>query len=195
MKNTYIRKQSERIALKGLIVLAAFALFANTASAQITRNCERHGDALNLGLGVAYFGNLHSALYITGNYEFDVARNFTLAPFIGYTSSRSDDYIWQKSAYYYTHTVIPIGVKGTYYFDDLLGLNPKWDIYAGASLGFNYDRITWSNGYTGDKSVASAASPLYLGFHLGSEYHFNRKLGMFLDLSTVVTTVGLAIHR
>jgi len=38
------------------------------------------------------------------------------------------------------------------------------------------------------------ASPLFLDLHIGTEYHFNSKLGIFFDLSTGVSTVGLAIH-
>ena len=110
------------------------------------------------------------------NYEINVARSFTLAPFIGFGSYQSDGFYSHGYYYYYRETVIPVGVKGTYYFDRLLGLNPKWDIYAAASIGFVYDKVTWQDGYSGDRSVAHDASPLYLDGHIGAEYHFNRRI-------------------
>jgi hypothetical protein len=30
--------------------------------------------------------------------------------------------------------------------------------------------------------------------HVGAEYHLSRKVGLFLDLSTGVSTLGLAFH-
>ncbi|MES2704050.1 MAG: hypothetical protein V4649_15525 [Bacteroidota bacterium] len=186
-----------RIAVKMktlFIVLVLIALQAGNATAQ-PRSRERFGNTLNLGLGIGYYGYLqNSVLFLSGNYEFDVARNFTLAPFIGFTSYRSNSYRWSGSDHYYRRTVMPMGVKGTYYFDRLLGAGPKWDFYLAASLGFVYDRVVWTDGYFGDKSVARAVSPLYLDFHIGTEYHINRRVGLFLDLSTGVSTFGLAVH-
>ena len=160
---------------------------------------EYYGHTLNLGLGIAYGGYYgQSVPYFTANYEFDVARSFTLAPFIGVASFTSNDGYYDNGfygpRYYYHETVIPIGVKGTYYFDRLLGLNRKWDLYLAASLGFSYVHQTWDDGYTGNRSVGTSASPLYLDAHIGGEYHCNKRIGIFADLSTGVSTIGLAIH-
>jgi len=35
---------------------------------------------------------------------------------------------------------------------------------------------------------------LFLNIHIGAEYHINKKVGVFLDLSSGVSTIGLAIH-
>jgi hypothetical protein len=35
---------------------------------------------------------------------------------------------------------------------------------------------------------------LFFDFHLGTEYHVNSKLGLFLDLSSGVSTVGISLH-
>ncbi len=157
---------------------------------------EQYGNTLNLGLGIGYYGYLgQSVPFIFVNYEFQVARNFTIAPFIGYASYRSyDDYYFGGRYFYYHETVVPIGAKGTYYFDRLLGAGPVWDFYLAASVGFVYDRVVWDDGYYGDKNIAHSASPLYLDGHIGAEYHLGRWCGLFLDLSTGVSTVGLAIH-
>lgn len=167
-----------------------FAFFSNQSKAQ-----ETFGHTINIGLGGAYYGYMgHSVPYLTANYEFDVANNFTLAPFIGLASYRSaDGYDWHGRRYYYHQTIMPIGVKGVYYLDKLLGLNSKWDIYVGASLGFVFSKSTWDNGYYGG-ALANDVSPLFLDGHLGAEYHLNKKAGLFLDLSSGVSTIGLAIH-
>jgi hypothetical protein len=52
----------------------------------------------------------------------------------------------------------------------------------------------WGEGYNGDENFYHRGSSLFLDIHIGSEYHFNKKLGVFLDLSTGVSTIGLAIH-
>jgi len=52
---------------------------------------------------------------------------------------------------------------------------------------------TWDNGYSQDGNYHTI-NPLFLDFHAGAEYHLNRKLGLFLDLSTGVSTLGIAFH-
>ena len=164
---------------------------------------EKFANTLNLGLGVGGYSGYyryagHSIPVLSANYEFATARNFTLAPFVSiYTFS--DDYYWGNANhpdqyYNYRETVIPVGVKGTYYFDSVLGATSPWDFYLGASLGFALVYSRWENGYEGDKNYYHGGSPLFLDLHIGTEYHLNNKLGIFLDLSSGVSTIGLAIH-
>jgi hypothetical protein len=164
---------------------------------------EKYGRTLNLGLGIGgyagYYGYVGRSMPVFHlDYEFDVAKNFTLAPFINfYTFSNS--YYWGNKNnpyryYNYKETVIPVGAKGTYYFDELLKANSKWDFYLGASLGFAIVNSHWDNDYNGDKNYYRHGSSLFLDIHIGTEYHFNNKIGAFLDLSTGVSTIGIAIH-
>lgn len=175
-----------------LLMLVSTLHFSGTAQ-------EQYGKTLNLGLGIGYYGYVGRSLPVLHiNYEFDVAKDFTIAPFLTFYSF-SNEYYWGNKNHpyqYYTYreTVIPIGAKGTYYFDDLLHANSKWDFYLAASLGFNIVNRTWGDGYDGDRDYYRHASSVYLDLHIGSEYHFNNHLGMFLDLSTGVSTIGLAIH-
>jgi hypothetical protein len=132
------------------------------------------------------------------NYEFNVAPNFTLAPFASiYTFS--DNYYWGNANYpdrYYSYreTVIPIGVKGTYYFDKILNATSKWDFYLGGSLGYAIVNSRWEDGYYGDKNYYHNGNSLFLDLHIGTEYHFNDRIGAFLDLSSGISTIGIAIH-
>lgn len=160
---------------------------------------EYHGNALNAGIGLVYFGYVGQTVpAVNFNYEFDVARNFTLAPFITYFAYQEYVY-WGDPAYpyrdyYYRESVMPVGVKGTYYFDQLLNANSRWDFYLGASLGVAIRKTVWENGYYGNRAVARGASRMYLDGYLGAEYHLTRKAGIFLDLSTGISTLGLAAH-
>jgi len=164
---------------------------------------EKYANTWNLGLGVGGYSGYYryagrSIPVFTVNYEFATARDFTLAPFASiYTFS--DSYTWGNAnnpdrSYNYNEIVIPIGVKGTYYFDRILGATSPWDFYLGASLGFALVHSRWENGYNGDKNYYHGGSPIFLDLHIGTEYHVNNRLGIFLDLSSGVSTIGLAIH-
>ncbi len=187
--------------MKKTIISSVLLLIVLTynVSAQNAAPSEKYGRTLNLGLGIGYYGYAGGPMPVFhADYELDVARNFTLAPFISF-SSYNRSYYWGNknypNAYYYNHvTVVPIGVKGTYYFDQLLKANVKWDFYAAGSLGFAIVNSRWDDGYYGDKNYYRRANPLFLDLHAGAEYRMNKRLGLFLDLSTGVSTFGLAIH-
>lgn len=181
------------------ISLFFFTIAGTTVFAQEPTTMEKYGNVLNLGIGVGYYGYVgHSMPVLHADYEFQVANNFTLAPFVT-VYSYQNYYYWGNPNYPYRNysyreTVIPIGVKGSYYFDQILNAGPKWDFYLAASLGFAIRHTTWENGYYGETAVRNGSSGLYLDGHLGTEYHLNNKMGLFLDLSTGISTFGLAIH-
>ncbi len=181
------------------LLLVVVALITNNTSAQETVSAEKFGNTLNAGVGLGYYGYVgHPMPAVSANYEFDVARNFTLAPFISLYSYQ-DDYYWGGPSYpyknyQYRQTVIPVGVKGSYYFDQLLRAGSKWDFYLAGSLGFAIRQTVWESGYYGNKNIQSGASGLYLNVHIGSEYHMTETLGLFLDLSSGMSTFGLGIH-
>lgn len=169
------------------------SIFQFDATAQ-----EKHGSTLNLGVGIGGYGGYYKYAnrtlpVININYEFDVAKRFTLAPFVS-ISTFSNTYRANNRTYVYRETILPLGVKGTYYFDDLLKANSKWDFYLAGSLGFAVINSRWDNDYDGDRNYYRRGNPLFLDLHIGTEYHFNSRIGAFLDLSTGVSTIGIAIH-
>ncbi|MEI7675650.1 MAG: hypothetical protein WCJ03_02620 [Bacteroidales bacterium] len=171
------------------ITLLILMIIGTNLSAQRNSYSERYGNTLNLGIGIGgysgYYGYVGRSLPVLhANYEFDVANNITLAPFLTYFTYTNN---------YYHETVIPIGVKGTYYFDNILNASPKWDYYLAGSLGFALVNSNWDNNYQGVRN-AQNASPLFLDIHVGTEYHLTKKLGIFLDLSSGVSTIGLSLH-
>jgi len=166
--------------------LCLLILLGTNLSAQNSSYSEKYGNTLNLGLGIGYYGYIgHTLPVFNINYEFGLANNFTLAPFATF-------YTYHQK--YYRETVIPLGAKGTYYFDDILGANSDWDFYLAGSLGFSIINSSWDNGYSGDRSYYHSANPLFLDIHAGAEYHLSRKMGIFLDLSSGVSTLGIAFH-
>jgi hypothetical protein len=160
---------------------------------------EKYGKTLNAGVGIGYYGYIgHATPVLHADFEFDVARNLTIAPFIT-AYSYHNTYYWGNphyayKDYSYRETVVPVGVKGTYYFDQLLKAGTPWDFYLAGSVGFAFRKTTWENGYYGETNVVHSSGGLFLDAHIGSEYHMNQKLGLFLDLSTGISTFGLSIH-
>lgn len=179
-------------------MLIILIISGTNISAQKTTSAEKFGKTLNIGIGLGYYRYAERPMPVFhANFEFDIARNFTLAPFISFYSYRNHYYKGnphENNEYYYYETVIPVGAKGTYYFDELLKANNKWDFYAAGSLGFAIANSHWDDGYDGDGDDFHGAGPLFVAIHIGSEYHFNNNLGAFLDLSNGVSTIGLAIH-
>lgn len=181
--------------MKTTIYLFLLLFLGNTVFAQETTVNEKYGKTLNLGLGVGYYGYIgHSMPVFHADFEIDVARSFTLSPFISLYTYRNEYYSNLGNRYYYHETVVPVGVKGTYYFDELLHASANWDFYVATSVGFAFSRTFWDNGYDGDKDAFRGVNPLFVDFHLGTEYHVNKKIGIFFDLSTGVSTIGVAIH-
>ena len=187
--------------MKTTTVILLLLILGSNIKAQNTAplSSEKYGNTLNAGVGIGYYGYIgHTTPVLYMNYEFDVAKRFTLAPFLTYYSYRNN-YYWGDNKYgyrdySYRQTTMLMGAKGTYYFDDLLKAGSKWDFYLAGSLGFALRKTTWENGYYGDTHVNNRSSGLYLDAHIGTEYHINRKLGLTLDLSTGISTFGLALH-
>jgi len=178
--------------MKVLKLTIAFVLLTlgTNLSAQKNSYNDTYGHTLNIGLGIGgysgYYGYIgHTLPVFNINYEFGVARNFTLAPFVT---------LYSYSDPNYTTYVTPIGVKGSLYLDQLLHAGRNWNFYVAGSLGVALVSTTWNADYYGDRTYYHSTDPLYLDLHLGTEYRLSRNLGIFLDLSTGVSTIGLAIH-
>jgi hypothetical protein len=173
-----------------LIIALTLLTIGSGLSAQNFQSAERFGGALNLGIGIGgysgYYGNIgHTLPILNVNYEFGIVNNFTLAPFLT---------LYSYSDGNYRSLVTPVGVKGTYYFDQLLHAGPRWDFYAAGSLGLALVSTTWNATYSGDRSYYTSVDPLYVDFHVGTEFHISNHIGAFVDLSTGVSTIGIAIH-
>lgn len=185
---------------KSLLILGiALGFLTQNAEAQSSYNTaprEKFGPQINIGGGLGYYGPGYVAPALMASVEFDVARNITIAPFVGfYTYSRY--HYWGGPGYPYANyryreTVVPVGVKGAYYFDQLFQADERWDFYAAASVGFAIRSRSWENGYYGDRDVIAGPSPLYATAHIGSRLHITKVFGIYLDLSTGMSTFGVS---
>jgi len=197
-KNSELNLNTNKMKKIVIALLLMFTVLGSNIYSQQTKTNEKFGKTLNLGIGMGYYRYAeHPMPVFHANFEFDIARNFTLAPFISFYSYRNHynkGNPHENDGYYYHETVVPVGVKGTYYFDEIFKANNKWDFYAAGSLGFAIINSRWDDGYDGDKDKYHGAGPIYVGIHIGSEYHFNDRIGGFLDLSNSVSTIGLAFH-
>lgn len=187
--------------MKTTLALLFFTLFCFNPKhkAQENQTSEKYGNTLNAGIALGYFGYVgYNTPVLHLNYEIQIHRNLTIAPFISFYRY-NHSYYWGNQNYpykyyNYSETVIPIGAKVTYYFDELLHASTKWDFYLAGSLGFTIRRTVWESDYYGETMVRRGTGYLYLDLHIGTEYHFNNRLGMFADLSSGMSTLGLAFH-
>lgn len=163
---------------------------------------SRPGNMLNIGVGNSWYGPYRVPVRMLHlNYEFPVANKFTLAPYIGWYFNNSTTYLnhpkYGYRTYRYYETLVPIGIKGNYYLDNDINLDKKWDLYAGASLGFalirTHDAVIYDRNRTIYRNVYGGSTPLFLDVHLGTRYHINEKFGIYLDLSTAISSIGLSI--
>lgn len=161
---------------------------ANDAGAQSNIKDEKYGKTFNIGIGSG-IGNYGYAFYATPavylDYEFDIIRTLTLAPFVTLYHYKND---------FYQERVIPVGLKATCYFDQIVKAHARWDFYLASSLGFAFRELVWKNGFTPEPNTHYGPGALYLVLSIGSEYHINKKLGAYIDLSNGISTTGLSIH-
>lgn len=181
------------------ISIALLMLLVNNVNGQDGVSTEKYGNALNIGVGLGYYGYVgYSIPVVHVDYEIQISRIVTIAPSISFYNYHNEHYWGGNSKNYkyykYKQTVIPIGLKGSIYFDQLLKANSKWDFYMAGSLGIVFRRTTWEDEYYGETNIHPGAGQLYVDLHFGTEYHLNNKIGLQLDLSTGVSTFGLAIH-
>ncbi|NOX46004.1 MAG: hypothetical protein GXO89_03385 [Chlorobi bacterium] len=89
------------------------------------------------------------------SYDIPVTTDIAIAPFAGSNFDLS---------------YLTLGVKGNYFFDNLMGLPDTWDVYGGANAGY-------ALGVGNDISNDFA-----LGLQVGGRWFWNEKWGLYLEL-------------
>jgi hypothetical protein len=190
--------RQRRVPFKIIQLLAIISLTQSSVFSQ-----EKYGHTLNLGIGVGgnygyynYIGSTIPVLHL--DYEIEAAKYFTLAPFINahsYTRVRKwGNNNFPDRDYRYRETALAVGLKGAYYFDNIVKAGSKWDFYLAGSIGFMQAFARWDDGYDGDRNYYQSPNRIYLDLHAGAEYKISKRTGIFLDLSTGISTLGLAFH-
>jgi hypothetical protein len=207
-------------------VVLACSLFAGTASFAQLKNAgqaaaTKKGDMI-FDIGVGFIGNEYS---YSSNYNYNNSNNgFQLPTFsvalqkafwdditIGGQISLNGggttygDY-YQGDGYYQkniknSHMTSYFTARGEYHFNRLIGLDPKFDLYAGALLGFSITNEVhrYDEGYDGSnggnpwgpntkKSSSINANPV-IGPFGGFRYYFAKNVGVYGEAGWAITAV------
>jgi outer membrane immunogenic protein len=122
---------------------------------------------LNAGLGLS---NTGIPIYI--GFDHSIARDITIGAEASYRAYNEN---WENS--YYNHNILGLSGNANYHFNSLLGISSRWDLYAGANLGF----YVWTSpdGYTGNHGLN-----LDLGAQVGTRYYFTNSFGVNLEFGS-----------
>lgn len=182
------------------LYLFAFLLQAPFGAAAQQRFADAaYAQTLNIGAGVGYYRYVgYNVPVVHADYELPVDEFLTLAPFAAFYRYETN-YFWGDEThtpryYHYSEKVLPLGIKVTGYFDDILHAGKRWDFYAAGSIGLIIRKTTWVADYEGPRKINPGTGGMFLDFHVGTEFHCTRMLGIQLDCAAGETTLGLAFH-
>jgi hypothetical protein len=120
---------------------------------------------LDIGVGFNYYG-----IPIHASAEKLVVNNISVGLYGNIMSYSDFGFVSNNYSYY----LIYAGVKGNYYFNELLGYgNNKYQLYAGLNIG--YAKLI-----TTDNSFNYNSRP-FLGGQAGLRYFFNKKFGVYAE--------------
>lgn len=149
--------------MKNILLVAITTLFLSVSA--FSQNPLPVGNSqLNLGVGLSEWG---VPFYI--GFDYGAHKDITVGLELSYRSYREN---WRKE--YYDHTILGFSGNANYHFNNVLNINPKWDLYAGINLGF----YSWRS----DKYYnGNYRSGLGLAAQLGGRYYLSNKVGLNLE--------------
>jgi outer membrane immunogenic protein len=131
------------------------------------------GKQLNAGVG---FSSSGIPIYV--GMDFGVHKDITVGGELSYRHY-NEDYEGKS----YGHSGFGIVANGNYHFNTLLKMPEKWNLYAGANIGFTI--WTSPDDYNGDN-----VSGIGFGGQIGGRYFFNEKFGLNLEFGGGSSLVG-----
>ncbi|WDF54930.1 outer membrane beta-barrel protein [Mucilaginibacter sp. KACC 22063] len=167
---------------------------ASTERSTSVRAFSKGDNLLNIGIGIGspFFGSGYSSSLPVNpsvSYEKGITNEISVGGQVAFASSKykvnfpGGNYSFKENAIY-------IGARGSYHFNELLELDPKFDIYGGASLGYVIVNVKDNQGYSG-----STGSGVGFGLFAGGKYYFANNTAVFAELgyqSLAVLNVGIA---
>lgn len=174
--------------------MAAAQPAAPVKKADEVRAYSKGDNLLNVGVGIGspFFGSGYSSSLPVNpsvSYEKGITDAISVGGQLSYASSKykvnypGSNYTFKENAFY-------IGARGSYHFNELLQLDPKFDVYGGASLGYVITSVSDNQGFS-----SSTGSGIGFGVFAGGKYYFSSKTGLFAELgyqSLAVLNVGVA---
>lgn len=157
-----IEYNDNAIKMKKLIILLAIITTASFTKAQGT--LSPGANQLNAGLGLSGWG---IPVYVGFDHGFK--SNVTLGAELSFRA-----YSDRFAGVEYSHSIVGISGNGNYHFNEMLDIDPEWDVYAGLNVGFYF----WSSAksYPGNGS-----SGLGLGAQVGGRYFFSESTAINLE--------------
>jgi hypothetical protein len=167
--------------MKKLLLLASFiCLFAVSSQAQYQK-----GDfILSAGVGLGYYYAGGTTLQLNG--EYFVMDKLSIGGYFGYTT-------WNYGFFGddYKYNFIDFGVRGSYHFSELFGINNEnLDIYGGAQLGYLVSSFSGPGGTTFNDVYGGGVRG---GIHAGARYFFTPKFGAYGELGVGFTPLALGV--
>jgi len=160
-----------------------------------SNNAYSKGDNLlniGVGLGSPFFGSGYSSSLPVNpsiSYEKGITNEISVGGQVAYAGAKykvsvpGADYSFKQNAVY-------IGARGSYHLNELLKLEPKFDLYGGASLGYVVASVSDSEGFNG-----TTGSGIGFGLFAGGKYYISNNTALFAELgyqSLAVLNVGVA---
>src|SRR5687768_5725631 len=111
--------------MKKFLLLAVLAM---TISFSSMAQYDKGEFILNAGIGLGYYYAGGTTLQVNGEYFF--TDKLSIGPYLGYTN-----YSYRFAGAGWDYNFIDLGVRGSYHFSELFGINNEnLDIYGGAFL-------------------------------------------------------------
>jgi len=132
-----------------------------------------------VGLGTYYKG-----LPFGASFEHGFTDVISAGIFVNY-SSYNDNGLYDYSLHLWY-----VGVRGSYHLGKILNVsNPKFDPYAGVSLGY----YSASYNYAGNPFPGAYGSMVFVGAHVGARYMFSDNIGGFAEAGYGVSALQVGV--
>jgi hypothetical protein len=132
-----------------------------------------------IGLGTYYKGFPFGV-----SFEHGFTDAISIGAFVDYSSYNDNGF------YDYSLHLLYFGVRGSYHFAKLLNINnPKFDPYAGVSLGY----YSASYSFAGDPLPGAYGSTIFPGVHVGARYMFTDMIGGFAEAGYGVAALQVGV--
>lgn len=166
------------------MLVASFSYQGASAQAEL----DKGNLLLNGGIGFGYY--YAGGVSINLNAEYSITPEIGVGGYFAYTHWEND-WGYLGNGYDISYNFIDIGVRGSYHFAKLFGVNnPNFDPYAGAFLGF----VTSSNNYDGPYDYDDDYDGgLRTGIHAGARYYFAPNFAGYGELGIGLSPLVLGV--
>lgn len=168
--------------MKKVFLMFFVAAFMSLASEKAFAQYEKGDKLLNVGIGLnSYYGG---GIPIGVAFEYGVTDAISVGAQIDFSR-----WSYNFGGYKWSYTFVPVALRGSYHFGQLLNLNTdKLDLYGGAALGYYISSYSDNTGYSGIYDNSYGNKGLF-GLFAGGRYYFKENIAGFAELGYGVSTL------